>query len=349
MSMDGRWRGVRAALIAAALFGLSTPCAKLLLGQIHPALLAGLLYLGSGVGLFFLWALMPSGASGAPLRRSDLPWLAGAVLSGGVAAPLLLMAGLRATSASAASLLLNLEGAFTALLAWFIFRENVDRRVAFGMFLIVTGGVALAWPGGEGMAPMAAALAVAAACLGWAVDNNLTQRVSAIDPLQIAAIKGAVAGGVNVAVALGLGASIPPFRLIAGALVVGLIGYGISLSLFVVALRNLGTARTGAYFSAAPFIGAIASLVFLHEPASLRLALAALLMGIGIWLHLSERHEHLHEHEPLIHEHLHRHDEHHQHAHRPEDPPGEPHTHAHAHEPMVHRHPHYPDLHHRHH
>ncbi len=346
---DGRRRGVGFALTAAALFGLSTPCAKLLLGEVEPILLAGLLYLGSGIGLFTLRWFVPAGSAGAHLRRKDLPWLAGAVLCGGVIGPVLLMAGLRSTSASAASLLLNLEGVFTAALAWLVFRENVDRRVALGMILIVTGGIVLAWPAGDEFALPAASLAVAGACFCWAIDNNLTQKVSAVDPLQIAAIKGLVAGGVNVAGAFAFGAPLPAVGLVALALVVGLFGYGISLSMFVVALRYLGTARTGAYFSVAPFVGAIVSVALFHESLRFELLGAALLMALGIWLHLTERHDHVHEHEPLVHEHLHRHDEHHQHRHGPDDLPGEHHTHLHVHERMIHRHPHYPDLHHRHH
>lgn len=192
------------------------------------------------------------------------------------------------------------------------------------------------------------AAAIAAACLCWALDNNLTQRVSGGDPVQVAAIKGGVSSAVNLAVAAVLGVPWPSPALVVSSLVVGFLGYGVSLSLFVVALRHVGTARTGAYFSVAPFVGALASLVLLAEPARPALALAALLMGAGVWLHLTERHEHDHRHERLVHAHRHAHDDHHQHAHGPAHPEGEPHTHEHVHEPLIHRHPHYPDIHHRH-
>jgi drug/metabolite transporter (DMT)-like permease len=335
------------ALAAATLFGLSTPAAKRLLGDVHPVLLAGMLYGGSGLGLFFL-DLARGSRSEAALVRRDVPWLAGAAVFGGILGPVLLLFGLRATPASSASLLLNLEGVFTALLAWFVFRENFDRRVALGMLLIVAGGIELSWPAGGAMGFPVGAVAIAGACLCWAIDNNLTQRVSGGDPVQVAAIKGGVASAVNLTVASLLGASQPPLALVGASLLVGFVGYGVSLALFVAALRLLGTARTGAYFSVAPFVGAIASLLLLHEPLRPALAVAGLLMAGGLWLHLTERHEHEHRHEPLVHAHRHIHDEHHRHDHGPGDPEGEPHAHEHVHEPLVHRHPHYPDIHHRH-
>lgn len=341
--------GAAFALAAALLFGASTPLAKLLLGQVSPVLLAGLLYLGSGLGLTLLFLVRRRTArSEAPLTRADAPWLAGAVFFGGVLGPVLLMFGLRATPAAAASLLLNLEAVFTALLAWFAFHENVDRRIALGMLLIIAGGALLSWPGGAGMRLPVGSLLVAGACLCWAIDNNLTQKVSAGDPLQIAAIKGAAAGTVNLAVALWLGARLPSAPILAGALLVGLFGYGISLVLFVLALRHVGTARTGAYFSLAPFVGAAVSLPLLREPIGWPFLLAAALMGLGVWLHLTERHAHEHTHEPMTHSHRHVHDAHHQHPHDAGVDPAEPHTHPHTHEPITHTHPHFPDIHHRH-
>jgi len=258
------------------------------------------------------------------------------------------MAGLTATPASTASLLLNLEGVLTALLAWFVFKENFDHRIALGMAAITAGGVLLAVEGQpEGGLPWGA-FAVAGACLAWAIDNNLTRRVSAGDPVQIAAIKGLVAGTVNVGIALVRGAEVPGVWTVVACGIVGLAGYGVSLTLFVLALRHLGTARTGAYFSVAPFVGAVISLVLLGDRPTVAFFLAAALMGVGVWLHLSERHEHEHDHEALSHDHSHIHDEHHQHNHGPDDPPGEPHSHPHDHPPMRHAHPHYPDIHHRH-
>jgi drug/metabolite transporter (DMT)-like permease len=364
--------GVSSAILAAALFGASTPLAKLLLragapaagsgtALAQPVLLAALLYLGSGVGLTLLRLLRAarrpassrghgpgSGSAEAALTRQDLPWLAGAILFGGVLGPVLQMVGLAGTAGSTAALLLNLEGVFTAMLAWFLFHENFDRRILAGMAAIVAGGAVLSWQGTGGMGVSWGALAIVAACACWGIDNNLTQKVAAGDPLQIAALKGGVAGAVNLCLALALGAAIPGPPILLGAGVVGFLGYGVSLVLFVLALRHIGTARTGAYFSLAPFVGAALSLLLLNERVGPRLLAAAGLMGFGIWLHLTERHEHHHHHEAVTHEHRHVHDEHHQHEHAPGVDPHEPHTHPHTHAPLTHSHPHYPDIHHRH-
>ena len=339
------------ALAAAVLFGLSTPAAKWLLTIIDPWLLAGLLYLGSGIGLGCLWVLgrwLGKLPDEAPLRRADLPWLVGAVISGGGVGPVLLMVGLAGGSASAASLLLNLEGALTALIAWFVFREHFDTRIVLGMAAITAGALALAWNPGRGFGLERSVLFVAGACLAWAVDNNLIRRVSGSDPALIAALKGLVAGAANLVIAMTAGAALPRAASVLGASAVGLVGYGISLALFIRALRDLGAARTSAYFSTAPFIGAVAAVAALGEPLTVRLGIGGALMGFGVWLHIRERHGHEHTHEAVAHDHLHRHDEHHEHGHDPGVPADEPHSHRHVHTPLPHAHPHYPDLHHRH-
>ena len=346
--------GIAAALIAALLFGASTPLAKLLLHDVSPLLLAGLLYAGSGLGLLLVLALraLRFGHSGSGLHRpsgADLGWWAGAILAGGVAAPVLLLLGLRLLGAAQASLLLNLEGVLTALLAWFVFRENFDRRIAIGMAAIVLGGIVLSWDPAGSAGWSYGALLVACACACWALDNNLTRKIANHDALMIACAKGLVSAAVNLTLAATAGAHWPPLRAASGALVVGFLGYGVSLALFVLALRQLGAARSGAYFSLAPFFGA-ALAIFLHgEPLSTALMLAGALMALGVWLHLTERHLHVHTHEPLEHEHSHRHDAHHQHEHAFAWDGREPHTHRHAHEPLAHAHAHYPDMHHRHH
>jgi drug/metabolite transporter (DMT)-like permease len=350
--MAVRWSGPGLALAAAVLFGLSAPAAKLLAGAVDPWLLAGLLYLGSGIGLSLYrlaQRLLGRSGSDAPLRRQDLPWLGGAVAAGGVIGPVLLMYGLAAGTAVQSSLLLNLEGVFTALLAWSLFRESFDARIAVGMAAIAAGAAVLSWKPAEPLAPGAPALLVTGACLAWAIDNNLTRKVSGGDPLQIAALKGIAAGSINVLMAVVQQAPWPSAAAILGAGVVGFLGYGTSLVLFVLALRFLGAARTGAYFSTAPFVGAIMGALALHERPTWQTLVAAVLMGTGVWLHLTERHEHEHQHEALEHTHAHVHDEHHRHSHAPGTPPGEPHSHVHVHVPLRHSHPHFPDLHHRHH
>ena len=341
-------RGVRYALGAAALFGASTPFAKLLLGEVSPLVLAAVLYLGSGLGLAAWLALRRGRERTAAFAASDWPWVAATILAGGVAGPVLLMYGLALSDAASASLLLNLEAVLTAVIAWTVFRENVDRRVFTGMAAIVAGGVVLsagAAPRAEGL--LGAAL-VAAASLAWAIDNNLTRRVSGGDAATLACLKGLAAGAVNLALAIALGVPLPAATGWIGAGLLGLLGYGVSLTLFIIALRHLGTARTGAYFSVAPFFGAALALVMLGERPDASFWAAAALMALGVWLHLTERHEHEHVHEETEHEHEHVHDAHHRHAHDFDWDGREPHAHRHRHEPLVHSHPHYPDLHHRH-
>jgi len=342
------WPGVPLALASAVLFGVSAPLSKLLLGAVAPQLLAGLLYLGAGIGLAIVHlgrAVLNIPAPEAPLRRADLPWLVAVVFFGGVLGPLLLMLGLNQTSASSGSLLLNLEGLTTMGIAWLVFRENVDRRLLLGALSIVAGAVVLSW-NGLGVRFDTGAGLIVAACVAWGIDNNLTRKLSSADPVLTTMIKGIVAGGVNVSLALLNGSMLPAAATMGAAALVGFLGVGVSLVLFVLALRHLGAARTGAYFSLAPFIGAIFALTLLNEPLTLQLLLAGLLMGGGLWLHLAEWHEHEHQHDILEHEHSHVHDEHHRHHH--DVPVAQPHSHWHRHEPIRHKHPHYPDLHHRH-
>lgn len=347
------YNAVMLALVSAALFGLSTPASKVLLGQVDPAVLAGLLYLGAGIGVAILRRVLRRAAASddvreAALARKDLPWLAGAIAAGGVVGPLLLMVGLARTDAASAALLLTLEGVATALLAWFAFHEHFDRRIALGMAALVAGAAVLSWSGSPSFSSLIGPLCIVGACIAWGLDNNLTRKVSLADPLQIVELKGLVAGPVNLAIGLWAGGQLPGLQsgLVAGF--VGFLGYGVSLVLFVMALRHLGTARTGAYFSTAPFIGVTAAVVVLGEPVTWQLLAAGALMGLGVWLHLTEDHVHEHVHEAMDHVHAHSHDAHHQHGHGPDDPPGEPHTHWHKHELMRHTHAHTPDMHHTH-
>lgn len=340
---------IAAAIVAALLFGASTPITKQLLRDTPPILLAGLLYLGSGVGLGLIRTVRDRGWQAPSMTAKEWLWLLLAIGFGGVLGPVALLLGLTRTSAASASLLLNLEAVLTALLAWIVFRENADRRIVLGMALIVAGAVVLVVPGAAHGASVGwGALLVAGACLCWALDNNFTRKVSASDALFIAGLKGLAAGVVNVGIALVLGARWPAMPSVGLAMTVGLLGYGISLVLFVLALRGLGSARTGAYFSTAPFLGAAIAILAFGEHASPMFWLAAALMGAGVWLHLTERHEHLHTHEPMTHTHRHVHDEHHQHMHDFDWEGCEPHTHEHTHALLTHSHPHYPDIHHQH-
>lgn len=350
-------QGVVCAIGAALLFGMGTPLAKLLLAEVSPLMLAALLYLGSGVGLALVRAVRRERAV-LPHGKEWL-WLGGAVLAGGVMGPVLLMFGLQSFPAADASLLLNSEGVLTALLAWFVFKENFDRRIALGMLAIVAGGLVLSWPrdgaagGSGGIVP---ALLIVAACLAWAIDNNLTRKVALLDAGFIAMSKGLVAGSVNLALAWATGASLPGAVIVAQAALLGFASYGASLVLFVLALRHLGTARTGAYFSIAPFAGAMLAVALLGEPVTVPLLIGGALMAIGVALHLTERHSHKHTHEPLLHDHEHSHadakgeggDVHHAHDHATPVAPGATHQHVHQHASLAHTHAHFPDAHHRH-
>lgn len=338
--------GPLAALASAALFGCSVPLAKELLAQTGPWLLAALLYLGSGVGLLLVRTL--SGAAPVRLPRREWGWLAAALAAGGMAGPVLLMLGLAAMPASGAALLLTAEAPFTALLAWFVFGEGFDRRIALGMAAIAAGALVLAWPGEARFAGPLPALAVLGACLTWGLDNNLTRKVSSADASFVAMAKGLVAGSANLALALAAGASPPSPTVVAQAAALGFVSYGASLALFVIALRRVGAARAGAYFAVAPFFGAALAILVVGEPLTARLVAAGALMAVGVWLHLTEWHMHEHTHEAVEHSHEHVHDAHHRHEHDAPVTPGTRHTHRHRHEPLTHTHAHFPDTHHGH-
>lgn len=330
------------AILAAVLFGASTPFSKSILTNQSPWMLAGILYFGSGLGLFVLfWVqnfFMPSSAE-ARLGKKDTPIMAGATVFGGLLGPVFLMYGLSLTAPASASLFLNLEAVLTAAIAWFIFKEAYDRRILIGMLFIVLGGIALSWTNNFEMSNFAGPGLIASACLSWGMDNNFTRKVSASDPVQIAMVKSLIAGSTNLGLSTLVHARAPSLLIIAEGSLTGFSGYGVSLTFFVLGLRGIGTSRTGAYFSMAPFVGAALSILFFHDHFSVQLLIAAFLMGIGVYLHLTEAHVHEHLHEEMAHEHRHAHDQHHQHQHGPNNPPREPHTHSH---------PHFPDIHHRH-
>ena len=354
MSNSGVWAhmrnaGVIAALASAVLFGVTTPIAKELLSGTQPLLIAGLLYLGSGIGVSALRLIQDRGWSATGLKAGDWPWLALTTLVGGIIAPALLMLGLARADAADASLLLNLEVAFTAVLAWLVFKEPANTRVVLGLVAILAGGLILVWPARFATERSLPALSlIVAACLCWALDNNLTRKLSAGDSRVLAAIKGLVAGVTNTVLAFVLGAALPPLPHVLGTLSIGFLGYGLSLVLFIVALRQLGAARTGAYFATAPFIGAAAAMLLYAQSGDGAFWLAATCMAVGVWLHVTEDHVHEHVHSPQSHSHPHTHDEHHRHEHASDSDGDEPHTHEHVHGWLHHRHAHFPDIHHRH-
>ena len=339
------------AIAAAVLFGASTPFSKIILENHSPWMVAGVLYFGSGVGLSMLYlakALFWPSSAEAKLSRKDIPGMAGATFFGGVLGPVFLMYGLSKTTAASASLFLNLEAVCTALIAWFVFKEAYDRRILCGMAFIVLGGVALTYSPEFIVKNLFGPALIALACLSWGIDNNFTRKVSASDPVQISMVKSLIAGGTNLVLSSFAHARLPNLKIVLEGSFIGFAGYGLSLTFFVLGLRHIGTSRTGAYFSMAPFVGAAISLLFFHDSMTVQIGIAAILMAAGVYLHLTEKHSHEHEHEELAHNHRHVHDEHHQHNHDPDDPIGEPHAHFHQHVWLRHSHPHFPDIHHRH-
>ncbi len=338
------------ALLAATLFGLNAPLAKLFLEEaVAPIPMAAFLYLGSGLGAGLL-LLAQRGTEESGLQRADVPWLLGALLAGGVAAPIVLMFSLDVTPAATASLLLNFEGVATTLIAAWAFREAVGRRVWGAVALVTAASILISWdPGGAwGITP--GALGVLLACTLWGIDNNFTRNISARNPLTIVAIKGLGAGLFSLLLALITGAPFPGLGAALAAMVLGSFSYGLSITLFILALRDLGAARTSAFFSTAPFIGSLISFAIFGTVPDPLFVVAFTVMVAGTALLAGEEHHHRHVHAPLIHAHRHRHDDaHHTHVDVLGDlPQGGWHTHEHAHEAIEHTHPHTPDLHHQH-
>ncbi len=338
-------RGALCGLAAAALFGLSAPLAKPLLGTTEPLTLAGLLYVGGGFALSAASALRRH-THEAPLQRQDVPRLGLLILAGGVVGPVLMLVALQRASASAVSLLLNLEGPFTLALAALAFGEHVGWRGVASLLAVVAGAVVLALPSGPVQLSLGAALCVAGACLAWGLDNNLTRTLSLRDPLALVRAKTLGAGACTLALARLTGQAWPSLRTTLLALGLGAASYGTSILLDAYALRLLGAAREAAYFATAPFLGALGAVLLLGEQLSASTLLAGAFMAVGVWLLLSERHGHAHTHQAVAHEHRHVHDVHHQHPHL--GPYTEPHSHPHQHAQLTHDHPHVPDAHHHH-
>ncbi len=337
--------------LAAVLFGLSAPLSKLLLVDVDPVVLAGLLYVGAGACLAVLagaLALVGRRKGEARLERRDLPWLAGAVVVGGIAAPILLLFGLGTTPAATASLLLTLETASTAAIAAILFREAVGRTTWLAVGLVTAGGLLLALDlrGAWGFSP--GALLIVGACALWGLDNNLTRNVSLRDPKTIVILKGLGAGCFSLLLALVLRRPFPTLGSAAAALALGAVSYGASIAFFVRSLRRLGAARTGALFGTAPFLAAALSLAIFRESPAVTMYAALPLILAAVWLLARERHEHEHAHEAIVHAHRHVHDEHHEHVHADGASIPEAHAHEHQHTELEHTHVHRPDAHHRH-
>lgn len=341
------------ALIASLLFGASAPIAKLLLGDIKPVLLAALLYLGSGIGLLIFRFLQRFKKNyikvEASIKKEDIKWLFGAVLAGGVIAPIVLMFSLKNTTASTASLLLNFEGVSTTLIAVLAFKEAIGKRVWLAIASITTASILLSWNFNGEWGFSIGALGVLMACVMWGLDNNFTRNISAKDPLVTVIIKGVGAGSFSLVIAMLLHNTLPSFKIIMGAMLLGFICYGLSIVLFILAMRNLGASRTSAFFGTAPFVGALLSFMLFSELPNTLFYISLPIMIIGAVLLLSEEHGHVHVHSQIEHEHRHSHDDgHHKHKHEHEEEANSEHSHLHVHEEIEHSHSHTPDTHHRH-
>ncbi len=345
------WTPAGYALLAATLFGISTPLAKILVGDLSPVFLVAFLYLGTALGMFLIRTLSKSGFRSqtrqAEIRIPDVPWLMLAILAGGLIAPILLMSSLKITPAATASLLLNFEGVTTMLIAFAVFREQVGKRIWIALGIITLASILLSWNPDASFGLSVGAAGILLACVFWGIDNNSTRNISGKDPLAIVALKGFFAGTIALVIAF-LGSNhLPGISLILAAMLLGFFCYGVSMVLFIRALRDLGAARTGAYFSIAPFIGAALSFLIFREYPDIPIVIAFGLMIAGALVLATERHTHQHHHIPIEHEHLHHHpEEHHKHDH--DETEGGDHSHPHVHEPLDHDHPHTPDIHHRH-
>jgi len=341
------------ALTAAVLFGASAPLAKLLLGEIEPVLLAAFLYLGSGFGLLIIKALQLVGKSSvnaeAMIKKEDFIWLAGATLAGGIMAPIILLFGLRDTPGATASLLLNFESVATTIIAALAFKEAVSSRAWYAIITITLASIILSVNPSSEWGFSIGAFGILAACVLWGIDNNLTRNISAKDPLTIVTIKGLVAGTFSLALAIMLGNRLPAWNILLGAMILGSMSYGLSITLFIRAMRELGAARTSALFGSAPFAGIAISLFLFHETTSFMFLLAIPLMVAGTIFLVYEQHAHLHSHEASVHEHAHNHDDgHHGHDHGESGIHVRSHSHLHEHLCREHEHHHMPDIHHRH-
>jgi len=333
------------ALLAASFFGASAPLSKLLLVDVSPVLMAAFLYLGSGTGISLvkLSQRLALSQREAGIKAPDVRWLAGAIISGGILAPIILMISLRNTPASTASLLLNFEGVGTTLIALFFFRESISRRALAAISGITLASILLSTDFQSGLGFSVGALGVILACVLWGVDNNFTRNISAKDPLTIVAWKGLVAGTFSLFLGVLLGQQLPPLITMIGILLLGFVSYGLSTMLFIYSMRGLGAARTSALYGTAPLAGVLLSFIIFRDPITLPFIFAAALMATGALMLANEEHAHFHIHMPVVHEHRHRHDEFHEH-----DLADIAHAHEHEHPLTEHEHDHTPDIHHRH-
>lgn len=342
-------KAILMAIGAAALYGISAPLSKLLLVELPPAFMAALLYLGAGFGMAlvnFIRVLRKKERIEAKITRSETKYVVGMILLD-IAAPMLLMLGLNMTTAANVSLLNNFEIVATALIAYYAFNESIGKRMGLAILLITLSSLLLSFEDFSGFSFSAGSIFVLLACISWGFENNCTRMLSIKDPLQVVVIKGFGAGLGSLIIAIASQGYTSNYTYIGLALLLGFVAYGLSIFLYISAQRELGAARTSAYYAAAPFIGVLISWIVLNESLNQSFLFALVIMLLGTYFAVTEKHIHRHIHEEENHEHKHDHKEvHHMHNHSP-IVPGE-HTHEHHHNVNEHRHPHLPDLHHKH-
>lgn len=344
-------KNYRAALIAAVFFGCIAPGVKYLTNSLPPQSMAGVLYFSAGFGLLAILIIKTEfKKSFKEFQNKDRLWLSSAIFFGGILGPAFLTYGLMKLSGATTSLLLNLESVLTSLIAWFIFKEHFEKKIVWGMLFIISGCLILSVGSADQSTQdsLTGFLFISLACLSWGIDNNVTRNISHLNPLFTASMKGLVAGFANLALGYFIGEKLHINLQLLQAGLLGFLGIGVSLVAFILSLGKIGTARTGALFSTALFIGSVLSILILKEPISVPFLIALSLMACGVWFHLSETHEHEHTHTVLEHTHEHIHDEHHQHAHSASDILEKSHSHMHKHEKLTHKHSHFPDIHHQH-
>jgi drug/metabolite transporter (DMT)-like permease len=344
-------RNYKAALVAALFFGCVAPGTKFFIKNLPPQSMAGVLYFFAGAGLFIILGLKGEIQSSiSQFQKEDSRWIFAAIFFGGILGPAFLTYGLLNISASTASLLLNFESVLTSLIAWTVFKEHFEKRIVWGMLFIILGGLILSWSshGSNGSDRLLGFVLISLACLSWGIDNNVTRNISHRNPIFTASLKGLVAGSANLVLGMAIGEklSFNTDLILVGT--IGFLGIGVSLVAFIVSLKDIGTARTGALFSTAPFVGSILSILVLKDPVSTSFIVALFLMACGVWLHFSEVHSHEHTHTDIEHCHEHTHDEHHLHHHESNNSQQGSHIHLHRHKNMTHNHPHFPDIHHQH-
>lgn len=340
------YRAIGYAILAAALYGASSPVSKKLLTHLPPTLMASMLYLGAGLGMSALFLLQSRESKGAGIEKKDFPYVLGMILLD-IAAPILLMMGLYKTTASTVSLLNNFEIVVTTLIALILFKESVGKRMWIAIFLITASSMILSISDFSKIELSSSSIFVLLACVSWGLENNCTRMLSLKNPVQIVVVKGLGSGFGAFMVALYLGESIGHIGYMVLALILGFFAYGLSITLYIRAQRDLGASRTSAFYAAAPFMGVLLSWFFLREPITGTFLLALAVMIVGTYFAVSETHDHEHVHGDEIHEHSHCHDDgHHDHIHLT-SVSGE-HTHVHTHSSIKHTHSHFPDMHHTH-